>query len=230
MSPPPPLLSLKQVGKTYPAPPRGGLQVLDSICLDVYPRETLAIVGPAGSGKSTLLNIISTLEPPSCGQILFDGLNLNFLSLQDRAKIRNDKIGMIFPAHPLLKQCHVLENVLLPALVSRSAAGAEARARYLVEMAGLTKHLSHRPDQLSAGEQLRVVIARALINAPRLLLADEPTAALDPSEAEPLTELLLKMIKIEGTTLIMTSPLPDRAHGLDKAYHLINGRLEAQHP
>lgn len=225
MSAAPPLASLKEVGKTYPAPATGGLPVLTNICLNIFPRETIAIVGPAGSGKSTLLDIIGTLEPPTAGQILFDGLNLNFLSPRDQAKIRNDKIGLISPRHPLLKSCNVLENVLIPALANRSGAGAEARARYLVEMVGLTKHLALRPPQLSAAEQLRATLARALINAPRLLLADEPTTALDATGTDQLMDLLLKMNRIEGTTLIMATSSLSLAGRLDRIFNLINGRL-----
>lgn len=230
MSSPPPFLSLEQVGKTYPAPTPGGLQVLKNICLEIHPRETIAIVGPSGSGKSTLLNIIGTLDTPTSGKVRLDGLNLHLLSRQDQAKVRNDKIGMIFQMHHLLKQCNVLENVLVPTLVSRNAAGTEARARYLLEMVGLTQRLDHRPDQLSVGEQLRVAVARAMINRPRLLLADEPTGSLDHTGAGHLTELLLKMNKIEDLTLIVVTHSQALARRMDKIYELIDGRLMAQQP
>ncbi|MEI7879721.1 MAG: ABC transporter ATP-binding protein [bacterium] len=225
MNTPKPLLHLEKISKTYPAPTPGGLQVLKDITLRVNAGETLAIVGPSGSGKSTLLNIIGTLDTPTSGQVLLDGLNLNFLSVREQARIRNEKIGMIFQMHHLLKQCNVLENVLVPVLVNRNPFGSEQRARDLLEQVGLSPRLDHRPGQLSVGEQLRVAVARAMINRPRLLLADEPTGSLDHSGAERLTELLITMNKQEGTTLIVVTHSLSLARRMDRMYELIDGQL-----
>ncbi|MEI6165596.1 MAG: ABC transporter ATP-binding protein [bacterium] len=225
MNTPSPLLHLEKISKTYPTPTEGGLPVLKEITLKVAAGETIAIVGPSGSGKSTLLNIIGTLDTPTSGQLLLDGLNLNFLSARDQARVRNEKIGLIFQTHHLLKQCNVLENVLVPVLVNRKAAGAEPRARRLLEQVGLSHRLEHRPGQLSVGEQLRVAVARAMINRPRLLLADEPTGSLDHSGAERLADLLVSMNKQEGMTLIVVTHSLSLARRMDRVYELIDGQL-----
>lgn len=225
MNTPKPLLHLEKISKTYPAPTEGGLPVLKEITLKVAAGETIAIVGPSGSGKSTLLNIIGTLDTPTSGQLLLDGLNLNFLSAREQARVRNEKIGLIFQTHHLLKQCNVLENVLVPVLVNRKAAGAEPRARRLLEQVGLSHRLAHRPGQLSVGEQLRVAVARAMINRPRLLLADEPTGSLDHSGAERLADLLVAMNKQEGMTLIVVTHSLSLARRMDRVYELIDGQL-----
>jgi ABC-type lipoprotein export system ATPase subunit len=225
MNTPRPLLHLEKISKTYPAPTEGGLPVLKEITLKVAAGETIAIVGPSGSGKSTLLNIIGTLDTPTSGQLLLDGLNLNFLSAREQARVRNEKIGLIFQTHHLLKQCNVLENVLVPVLVNRTAAGAEVRARRLLEQVGLSHRLTHRPGQLSVGEQLRVAVARAMINRPRLLLADEPTGSLDHSGAERLADLLVAMNKQEGMTLIIVTHSLSLARRMDRVYELIDGQL-----
>lgn len=219
------LLHLDKISKTYPAPTEGGLQVLKEITLKVNSGETLAITGPSGSGKSTLLNIIGTLDTPTSGQLLLDGLNINFMSAREQSTIRNEKIGMIFQMHHLLRQCNVLENVLVPALVNRNPAGAEQRARSLLEQVGLSHRLDHRPGQLSVGEQLRVAVARAMINRPRLLLADEPTGSLDHSGAERLADLLVKMNKQEGMTLIVVTHSLSLARRMDRIYELVDGQL-----
>ncbi len=220
-----PLLHLEKISKTYPAPPEGGLPVLREITLKVMAGETLAIIGPSGSGKSTLLNIIGTLDTPTSGQLLLDGLNLNFLSPPEQARVRNEKIGMIFQMHHLLKQCSVLENVLIPVLVNRHPFETEKRARSLLEQVGLSHRLDHRPGQLSVGEQLRVAVARAMINRPRLLLADEPTGSLDHSGAERLADLLITLNKQEGMTLIVVTHSMSLAKRMDKIYELIDGQL-----
>lgn len=199
-----------------------------NITLKVPPRETIAIVGPSGSGKSTLLNIIGTLDTPSSGQVLLDGLNLNFLSTREQAKLRNDKIGMIFQMHHLLKQCNVLENVLVPTLVNPIQAGAEERAKHLLDQVGLSHRLYHRPSQLSVGEQLRVAVARAMINRPILLLADEPTGSLDHAGAEHLADLLISLNKLEGMTLIVVTHSLSLARRMNKVYELIDGQLVMQ--
>ena len=225
MNTPKPLLHLDKICKTYPAPSEGGLQVLKNITLKVAAGETIAIVGPSGSGKSTLLNIIGTLDTPTSGQLLLDGLNLNFLSAPEQAKIRNEKIGLIFQMHHLLKQCNVLENVLVPVLANRPAAGAEPRARHLLEQVGLSHRLDHRPGQLSVGEQLRVAVARAMTYRPRLLLADEPTGSLDHSGADRLADLLLSMNQQEGMTLIVVTHSLALARRMGRVYELLDGQL-----
>lgn len=220
-----PLLRLEKICKTYPTETEDGLPILRNITLNVYSGETIAIVGPSGSGKSTLLNIIGTLDAPSAGQLLFSGLNPYSLSAREQAVFRNEKIGMIFQMHYLLKQCNVLENVMVPVLVNPNPAGAEERARSLLEQVGLSHRLDHRPGQLSVGEQLRVAVARAMINRPCLLLADEPTGSLDHSGADRLADLLISMNKQERMTLIVVTHSLSLAKRMDRAYELIDGQL-----
>ncbi len=220
-----PLLQLKEISKVYPTSSEGGLSVLKSINLKVHKGETVAIVGPSGSGKSTLLNIISTLDAPTSGQVLFEDRNLNSLSTQEQATFRNEKIGIIFQTHHLLKQCNTLENVLMPVLVNRSPAGAKERALELLAQVGLSHRLDHRPGQLSVGEQLRVAVVRALINQPRLLLADEPTGSLDHSGAERLADLLVEMNQQKGVSLIVVTHSLALAKRMGQVYELIDGQL-----
>src|ERR1041384_5851111 len=176
-----PVVKLVGVGKSYPSTENSApLAVLDGINLEIQNGESLAIVGPSGSGKSTLLNIIGTLDRATAGDVFLGGENLNQLDEKQIAEIRNRHVGFVFQAHHLLPQCSVLENVLVPSLASDDAAfrqRAAARAEKLLERVGLAARKSHRPGQLSGGERQRVAVVRALINQPRLLLADEPTGS-----------------------------------------------------
>lgn len=189
------MLELINVTKTYESPAGGGACVLKDITLKITPGESLVIVGPSGSGKSTLLNIIGALDRPTSGRVLFDGNDLAKLSEERLARIRNQHIGFVFQLHHLLPQCTVLENVLVPTLVdrfSRRRHGDEARAVELLARVGLADYLLHRPGELSVGQRQRVAVVRALINKPRLLLADEPTGSLDETTAESIADLLVE--------------------------------------
>src|SRR5262249_34509948 len=158
--------------------------------------DSLAIIGPSGSGKSTLLNIIGTLDRPTLGTIQLDGQDLTALDDLALADLRNRQVGFIFQGHHLLPQCTVLENVLVPTLASKDRhlrSTAPDRARGLLDRVGLGARLEHRPGQLSGGERQRVAVVRALINQPKLLLADEPTGALDRASAANLAQLLVDL-------------------------------------
>ena len=248
---PAPLLQLKDVTKRYSASGEaGGVSVLAGISLEMAAGETLAIVGPSGSGKSTLLQIIGTLDRPTSGEVWLDGRNLAVLDEAALAAVRNRQLGFVFQSHYLLPQCTVLENVLVPTLAGvgqasrlsppeqenkKSETGtspvlretATARGKRLLERVSLGHRLSHRPGQLSGGERQRVAVVRALINQPQLLLADEPTGALDHASATSLGQLLVELNREEGVTLIAVTHALDLAKRMGRAVRLEEGKLEA---
>ena len=202
--------------------------MLKGITLAISRGESLAIVGPSGSGKSTLLNIIGTLDQPTSGTVTLDDQELTRLDDGQLATVRNRQIGFVFQSHHLLPQCSVLENVLVPTLASNdrgSRDGAPERAKNLLEKIGLSGRLSHRPGQLSGGERQRVAVVRALINQPKLLLADEPTGALDRASAQSLGDLLVQLNKEEGVTLIVVTHALELANRMGRALELRDGRL-----
>ena len=231
-----PLLKLTNVAKRFDSPGNAGsLAVLDGITLEVEAGESLAIVGPSGSGKSTLLHIIGTLDRPTSGQVLLAGKDVSQLDEREIATVRNRQIGFVFQAHYLLPQCTVLENVLVPTLAKpargstaateSSSESAEGRASRLLKRVGLAERISHRPGELSGGERQRVAVVRALINRPRLLLADEPTGALDHASAQQLGQLLLELNREEGVALIVVTHALELARLMGKMAQLKDGRL-----
>ncbi len=222
-----PLLKLIEISKSFDMATNHSLQVLEGISLQIKSGASAAIIGPSGSGKSTLLNIIGTLDRPTHGNIFLEEQNLQELDEQKIAEIRNRKIGFIFQAHHLLPQCSVLENVLVPTLAGPKSGrtDAEKRAKKLLERVGLSARLSHRPGQLSGGERQRVAVVRALINRPKLLLADEPTGALDRTSAEQLAQLLVELNREEKVTLIVVTHALDLAHRMELQFELRDGKL-----
>lgn len=223
------LLELIDVTKEYAATDEAPVtSVLRGVNLQVNEGESLAIVGRSGSGKSTLLNIIGTLDRPTSGRVLLTGRDLAAQSDADLARIRSAEIGLIFQLHHLLPQCTVLENVLVPTLAGGPAnrsETADARARRLLERVGLSHRLNHRPGQLSGGERQRVAVVRALINEPRLLLADEPTGALDRAAADNLAELLVELNREEKVALIVITHAMDLAQRMGRVLTLEDGAL-----
>ncbi len=222
-----PLLSLEQVTKEYDAAPAPN-RVLSGVDLRVAPGESLAVVGPSGCGKSTLLNIIGTLDTPTSGALTFDGRDLLTLNDRERARFRNESIGFVFQLHHLLPQCTALENVLTPTLVNGRAAQAREHAVQLLERVGLGKRMTSPPSELSGGERQRVAVARALINRPRLLLADEPTGSLSREGAGELTRLLLELNREEGMALITVTHSMEVARMMSRVLELRGGTLQPQ--
>jgi len=224
-----PLLKLHNISRRYEEPDMAGpLIVLEGISLEVGRGESLAIVGPSGSGKSTLLHIIGTLDRPTSGEVVLDGQDLGQLDEVRLAAVRNRRIGFVFQAHYLLPQCTVLENVLVPSLACKDPAlrlEAGPRAERLLKRVGLGERLAHRPGQLSGGERQRVAVVRALINQPQLLLADEPTGALDQASARQLGQLLLELNHENGVTLIVVTHARELAERMGRLLELKNGRL-----
>src|SRR2546425_430161 len=228
-----PLLKLIDVSKRYESPTGAeAVPVLRDVSLEIRRSESVAIVGPSGSGKSTLLNIMGTLDRPSSGQVVLDDRELSRLDDIQLAAVRNREIGFIFQSHHLLPQCTVLENVLVPTLANKDATsrnGAPERAKKLLEKVGLGARFTHRPGQLSGGERQRVAVVRALINTPKLLLADEPTGALDRASAQSLGNLLVQLNKEEGVTLIVVTHALDLAKRLGRVLELSDGQLTPKH-
>ena len=223
------MLELINVAKSY-AFPNGAEShyVLKDVTLQVTAGESVSIIGPSGSGKSTLLNIIGTLDFPTAGRVLLDGKNLSEFNDKELATIRNREIGFVFQLHHLLPQCTVSENVLVPTLVNANRSSrkeTETRARRLLESVELGPRLSHRPGQLSGGERQRVAVVRALINNPKLLLADEPTGSLDRVAADNLAQLLIELNREEGVTLIVVTHSMDLASRMGRVLELRDGML-----
>jgi len=225
-----PLLELIGVSKHYDAPEGAETPpVLRDITLRVTAGESVAIVGPSGSGKSTLLNLIGTLDQPTEGTVRLDGRDLSALGDAQLAALRNRDIGFVFQLHHLLPQLTTLENVLVPTLVGGALVPGEApddRARRLLARVGLGDRMGYRPGQLSGGERQRVAVVRALINQPKLLLADEPTGSLDRASADALAELLVELNREEQVTLILVTHDLTLAAKMGRVLELRDGRLK----
>jgi len=224
------LLELRGVTKRFGAADaagggRGGPTVLEGVDLSVEAGETIAVVGPSGSGKSTLLNLIGGLAPPTAGEVLLEGRDLAQLGEEELARVRNAKIGFVFQMHHLLPQCTALENVLVPTIVHPDPGDARERALRLLGVVGLAERADHRPAQLSGGECQRVAVVRALINGPKLLLADEPTGSLDGAAADRLADLFVELNRSEGVTVIAVTHSERFAERMARLLELGGGKL-----
>jgi lipoprotein-releasing system ATP-binding protein len=228
------MIELVNVTKDYAEPGQSGtIPVLRGITLKIDSGQAVVIVGPSGSGKSTLLNIMGGLDRPTGGQVLCAGRDLTQLNDTELAGIRNRDIGFVFQLHHLLPQCTVLENVLVPTLAGRGERSPKAiqeRAEFLLESVGLKDRLAHRPGELSGGQRQRVAVARALINKPRLLLADEPTGALDEEASAGIADLLVKLNQSEGVTLVVVTHSLKLAGRMGRVMELRGGALSDGRP
>lgn len=226
------LLELNDIVKRYPAPPgKEPLTVLDGVSMRVGQGETVAVVGPSGSGKSTLLNIIGALDSPTSGTVLFDRRDMSGMSENSLAGIRNTEIGFVFQLHHLLPQCTAIENVLIPTIVRKDTRDHDAvryRAEELLGLVGLGDRRDYYPASLSGGERQRVAVVRALVNNPKMLLADEPTGSLDQASADSLGRLLLDVNASGKTSLIVVTHSTVLAGLMDTVYRLRDGRLERE--
>jgi putative ABC transport system ATP-binding protein len=220
-----PVLRLRGVVKGY-AEGDGIRPVLDGVDLDLAPASVTALVGPSGSGKSTLLNVVSGIDRPDAGTVELQGTPFHALSERDRTLARRDRIGFIFQFFNLVPTLTVLENLLLPLeLAGRGGAGARERARELLGRVGLADREGAWPDRLSGGEQQRVAVARALVHAPALILADEPTGNLDAAAGGRVLELLEGLVRAEGATLLMVTHAEEVAARADRVLELRGGKL-----
>jgi lipoprotein-releasing system ATP-binding protein len=218
------LLEVKDLYKTYGNGAK--VEVLKGINLTVGQGDTIALVGPSGAGKSTLLHVMGTIDRPSSGKVLFDGQDIFNLSDQPLAAFRNKSIGFVFQFHHLLPEFTALENVMMPLLIGgEKKSKVEGRARELLQSVGLAHRVTHRPGELSGGEQQRVAIARALVRSPRLLLADEPTGNLDMKTSEEVHDLLYSIQKETGISLVIVTHNERLAAGMARTIRLVDGNI-----
>jgi len=218
-------LRLEKVARSYPQG-EGTLDVFHNLELTLRPGEVVALVGPSGAGKSSLLHMAGLLESPSAGEIYIAGAAASKLDEKTRTRIRRDMIGFVYQAHHLLPEFTALENVMLPQRIAgRSRVESEANAKRLLEQLGLGERLTHRPSQLSGGEQQRVAVARALANNPRILLADEPTGNLDPRTSGGVFDALVNLVRSEGLAALIATHNFELAAKMDRALVLHEGRL-----
>lgn len=219
-------LQIRDVRKEYPTR-SGSLKVLDGVSLSLERGDAVAIMGPSGSGKSTLLHILGTLDFPTSGSVQLDSVSPFALNERDLAAFRNRRIGFVFQDHHLLPQCSVLENVLIPTLVNPEANKPELlkTAKELLDRVGLSGRIEHRPAELSGGERQRVAVARALIQKPALILADEPTGNLDRASAAVVGKLLVELNSRENSILVVVTHSQDLAGLFPKRLEMGDGRL-----
>ncbi|MBB6066371.1 putative ABC transport system ATP-binding protein [Pseudoxanthomonas broegbernensis] len=222
-----PVIDIHGLRKVYAAGTEAEVVALDGVDLRVEPGEFLAIMGPSGSGKSTLMNLIGCLDKPTAGSYRCDGLDVSSLDAEQLATLRLDKIGFVFQGFNLLSRMSALENVAMPLGYARvPPAEREAHARRALAAVGLAERASHRPNELSGGQQQRVAIARALINSPPILLADEPTGALDSRTGEEILALF-KRLRDDGHTVILITHDAEVAAHADRIVVMRDGVLFA---
>lgn len=202
------------------------IDVLVGLDMQVEAGESVAIVGQSGVGKSTLLHVLGSLDQPSSGRVLFGGVDVFALNEREQAAFRNREVGFIFQFHHLLPDFSALENVMMPALIrGLGRAETEARARALLDRVGLAERLTHKPGELSGGEQQRVAVARAVVLSPRAVLADEPTGNLDPETGGEVHRLLLELNREHQLTLVIVTHNLELAGQVDRTLRLHNGKL-----
>ena len=214
------------IGKLYIGGDGGRLQVLDEVDLEVEPGEVVAVIGESGSGKSTLLQLLGGLDRPTTGEVRIGGVALQKLGDDALSRVRNERIGFVFQFHHLLREFSALENVMMPQLIAGvSHRAARERARELLAEVGLAARMKHKPSQLSGGEQQRVAVARALVNRPVVLLADEPTGNLDPTTSAYLHDLLFEVSQRHDSSMVLVTHDMHLAARADRILALEAGRL-----
>lgn len=220
-----PLIQMQGIRKSYYIGQPNELEILHGIDLTVYPGEFVAIVGESGSGKSTLMNIIGVLDKPTAGEYVLDGVNIHDADDNDLAAIRNRKIGFVFQTYNLIGRQSALKNVELPMLYAGVPAGERTRrAKEWLERVGMGERMRHQPNELSGGQKQRVAIARAMVNHPKILLADEPTGALDSKSGEQIMELF-DSLNEEGVTIVMITHDPRIAAKAKRIVRIIDGEI-----
>lgn len=215
------MIEIQNVTKSY-----GALTVLHNVSLTIPEGEIMAIVGPSGAGKTTLLQIAGSLDRPDSGRVMFDGIDIFSLKDKKLSEFRNSHIGFVFQFHRLLPEFSALENVAMPALIAgRSRKEAFDEARQLLEDLNLSHRLTHKPAELSGGEKQRTAIARALINKPRIVLADEPTGSLDSHNREEIQEIISGLCRDRGQTFVVVTHDRDMASIAHRIVEMADGKI-----
>lgn len=222
------ILHIDAITKAYNAGKPNAVTVLQGVSLTVQPGEVVALVAPSGAGKSTLLHIAGLLDTPDQGQVWINGVNMTRLNDKARTAARRGQVGFIYQFHHLLPEFSALENIVLPQLANgQSSSTALSRAQALLDQVGLAPRAAHRPAELSGGEQQRVAFCRALANAPKLLLADEPTGNLDPDTSDKVFGTLMDLVRSTGLSAIIATHNLDLASRMDRILRLDAGRIVA---
>lgn len=215
------MIQVRDISKSY-----DNLKVLSGVNLDIDRGEVVSVVGPSGAGKTTLLQIIGTLDRPDCGSVTYDGVDVLSMKDQKLAAFRNRNIGFVFQFHQLLPEFSVLENVALPAMIGgESRSESFARARKLIDYLGLGERCNHRPAELSGGERQRAAVARALVNNPRVVLADEPSGSLDSHNRHELHRLFFDLRRDMGQTFVIVTHDESLAGECDRVIHMRDGQI-----
>lgn len=215
------MIDISNINKRY-----GTLQVLDNVNVTINRGELVTIVGPSGAGKTTLLQIVGTLDSPDSGKVLYDGIDVLQLKDRDLAHFRNQNIGFVFQFHQLLPEFTTLENVAIPALIGgMKQKDADKRAKELLDYMGLAERLNHKPSELSGGERQRVAVARALVNHPSVVLADEPSGSLDTQNKQDLHRLFFRLREEMKQTFVIVTHDESLAGDADRVLYMRDGRI-----
>ena len=217
------MIHLQGITKSF-----GTLQVLKGIDLEINRSEVISIVGPSGAGKTTLLQIIGTLDKPDSGQVIIDGTDVRKLKEKELSAFRNKSIGFVFQFHQLLPEFNALENIMIPAFIAgKSEKDAGARANELLRFMGIADRATHKPNELSGGEKQRVAVARALINNPAVILADEPSGSLDTRNKEELHQLFFDLRNQFGHTFVIVTHDEGLSRITDRTVHMLDGVIQS---
>jgi len=220
-----PVIQIRNMTKVFHLGGGNDVHALRGVSLDIYPGEMVAIMGPSGSGKSTLMNMIGCLDSPTSGEYHLDGLQVSSLVDDELAMARNQKIGFIFQKYNLLPRANAIENVELPMRYSENTDDMTGRAKEMLKLVGLEERMNHKPNELSGGQQQRVAVARALVNHPAIILADEPTGNLDSVAGQEVMDLLLKLNREKGTTIVIVTHDPGVASQAQRIIRLFDGKI-----